>query len=183
MKAAEFYAWVHSPENRHRLFELDRGQVVELPRPGRRHGFVCANIAGILGNFAAGRREGYVCTTNAGVLLEQDPDTVLGPDVSFYEDGQTAADMDRQYAARPPVLAVEVQSQEDRINRTIRRITQMLRAGFTVVWLVDPEARDVSIYRAGQDPVLVQEAQELTGEPALPDFRSRVANFLTLPGA
>ena len=106
-----------------------------------------------------------------------------GPDVTFYEDAQTAADMDRQYAARPPLLAVEVQSPRNRINRTIRRITQMLRAGVAVVWLVDPEGRDVSVYRPGQDPILVVEGQELTGDPVLPDFRCHVADFFALPGA
>ncbi len=183
MTASEFYAWVHRPENRNRFFELDRGEVVEMPPPGKHHGFVCANIARILRNFAIQRRKGYVCTNDAGVIVERDPDTVRGPDVTFYEDTQTIEDMDRQYAARPPVLAVEVLSPDDRVNRTIHRITQMLRAGVIVIWLVDPEGRDVSVYRAGQDPVLIQEGQELSGDPALPDFRCRIADFFALPGA
>ena len=183
MTAAEFFTWVHRPENRNRFFELDRGEVVEMPPPGKYHGFVCGNIAGILRTFAIQRRKGYVCTNDAGLLVEQDPDTVRGPDVTFYEDAQTAADMDRQYAARPPLLAVEVLSPQDRFNRTTRRITQMLRAGVAVVWLVDPEGRDVSVCRLGQDPVLVAEGQELNGDPVLPDFRCRVADFFAVPGA
>jgi Uma2 family endonuclease len=183
MTAAEFFAWVHRPENRNRFFELDRGEVVEMPPPGKHHGFVCANVSRILGNFAVQRRKGYVCTNDAGMIVEKDPDTVRGPDVTFYEDAETTLDMERQYAARPPLLAVEVLSPDDRINRVIRRITQMLRAGVAVVWLVDPEGRDVSVYRAGQDPSLMVEAQELTGEPALPDFRCRIADFFAVPGA
>lgn len=183
MTASEFFAWVHRPENCGRFFELDRGEVVEMPPPGKYHGFVCGNIAGILRNFAIQRKKGYVCTNDAGVLVEQDPDTVRGPDVTFYEDAQSAADMDRQYAAQPPLLAVEVASPNDRFNRTIRRITQMLRGGVAQVWLVDPEGRDVSVYRPGQDPVLLVETQEVTGDPALPDFRCRIADFFALPGA
>ena len=129
MTASEFFDWVHRPENRNRFFELDRGEVVEMPPPGKYHGFVCGNVAWILGDFARQRRKGYVCTNDAGVLVERDPDTVRGPDVTFYEDAQTIDDMDRQYAARPPLLAVEVLSPNDRINRTIRRITQMLHGG------------------------------------------------------
>ena len=138
MTASEFFAWVHRPENRNRFFELDRGEMVEMPPPGKRHGFVCGNVAGILRNFAIQRRKGYVCTNDAGVTVERDPDTVRGPDVTFYEDAQTIEDMDQQYAVRPPLLAVEVLSLDDRINRTIRRITQMLRAGVPVVWLGGP---------------------------------------------
>ena len=154
-----------------------------MPPPGKYHGFVCGNVAWILGNFAVRRRKGYVCTNGSGIVIEQDPDTVLGPDVTYYEDAQTIDDMDRQYSARPPLLAVEVSSPNDRINRTIRRITQMLHAGVAQVWLVDPEGRDVSVYRAGHDPVLLTEGQELTGDPALPDFRCRIADFFALPGA
>ena len=183
MTASEFFAWVHRPENRNRFFELDRGEVVEMPPPGKHHGFVCGNIARILGVFAVQRRKGYVCTNDAGILVEQDPDTVRGPDVTFYEDAQTTDDMDRQYAARPPLLAFEVWSPNDRINRTIPRITQMLHAGVALVWLVDPEGRDVSVYRPGQDPMLLTEGQELTGDPALPDFRCRIADFFALPGS
>lgn len=183
MTAGEFFDWVHRPENRNRFFELDRGEVVEMPPPGKHHGFVCGNIARILGVFAVQRRKGYVCTNDAGVLVEQDPDTVRGPDVTFYEDAQTTSDMDRQYAVRPPLLAVEVSSPNDRINRTMRRITQMLHAGVAQVWLVDPEGRDVSVHRRGQDALHLTEGQELTGDPALPDFRCRIADFFALPGA
>ncbi len=183
MTASEFFAWVHRPENCGRFFELDRGAVVEIPPPGKYHGFVCGNVAGILGSFAARRRKGYVCSNGSGIVIEHHPDTVLGPDVTFYEDAQTTDDMDRQYAARPPLLAVEVWSPNDRINRTIPRITQMLHAGVAQVWLVDPEGRDVSVYRTGQDPMLLTEAQELTGEPSLPDFHCRIADFFALPGA
>jgi Uma2 family endonuclease len=183
MTASEFYDWVHRAENRNRFFELDCGEVVEMPPPGKYHGFVCGNVAGILRNFAIQRRKGYVCTNDAGVLVEHDPDTVRGPDVTFYEDAQNAADMDRQYAERPPLLAIDVLSPNDRINKTNRRITQMLRGGVAVVWLIDPDSRDVSIYRLGQDPILLVETQELTGDPVLADFRCKVSEFFAMPGA
>lgn len=183
MTAAEFYDWAHRPENEGRCFELDRGEVEEMPPPGKHHGFVCGNIAGILRNFAIQRRKGYVCTNDAGMLVEQDPDTVRGPDVTFYEDAQTTIDMERQYAVRPPLLAVEAASPNDRLNRTMRRVTQMLNGGVGQVWLVDPEGRDVTVHRRGQDPLHLTEEQEITGDPVLPDFRCRVAEFFARPGA
>lgn len=78
---------------------------------------------------------------------------------------------------------MEVSSPNDRINRTIQHITQMLHAGVAQMWLVDPEGHDVNGYRAGQDPILLTEGQELTGDPALPDFRCRIAEFFALPSA
>ena len=41
-----------------RAFELERGEVVETPLCGRRHGCVCATVVAILSNFACQRGEG-----------------------------------------------------------------------------------------------------------------------------
>ena len=182
MTADEFYRWVNLPENRELHVELERGAVIEMPPPGKYHGFVCGNIAGILRNYAVKRARGYVCTNDAGLIVERDPDTVRGPDVTFYDDNQTADTMDRQFAERPPVLAVEVMSPNDRLNRTLLRISQMLELGVRMVWVVDPETRDVSVYRRGAAHRLVATDQELTGEDVLTEFRCRVSEFFHLPG-
>jgi Uma2 family endonuclease len=51
-----------------------------------------------------------------------------------------------------------------------------------LVWIVDPEAREVCVYRPGHDPYVVTENEELTGEDVLPGFRCRVSEFFKLPG-
>lgn len=182
MTAEEFFEWVHRPENRGQFFELEEGEVVTIPPPGKYHGFVCGNVARILGNFAIKRHKGYVCTNDSGILVESDPDTVRAPDIAFYEDSQTAADMDRKFAASPPLLVVDVLSPHDRINRVLVRVTQLLHRGAKLVWVVDPESRDVSVYRSGKDPQVVSANGELTGDDILPDFQCRVAEFFDIPG-
>jgi Uma2 family endonuclease len=181
MTAAEFFDWVHLPENRDRCFELERGEIVEMPLAGKYHGFVCANICRILGNFAAHCRQGYVCANDSGIIVERDPDTVRGADVCYYEDSQTADDMERKYSVEPPILAVEVMSPNDRINRTIRRVTQMLNMGVKQVWVVDPQARDVSIYRPGRDPEILTADQELVASEILSGFRCLVSDLFNVP--
>ena len=182
MTAEEFFQWVNLPENRDLHAELEQGEIVEMPPPGKYHGFVCGNVARVLGNYAAQRSRGYVCTNDAGLIVERDPDTVRGPDVTFYDDSQTAANMDRQFAERSPLLAVEVMSPNERLNRTVLRISQMLNLGVRLIWVVDPEARDVSVHRSGKAPRLVQANEELTGEDILPDFRCHVSDFFQRPG-
>jgi Uma2 family endonuclease len=183
MTAEEFFDWVHRPENRDRFFELERGKVVEMPPPGKYHGFVCGRVSGILSIFAAQRRRGYPCANDSGLVVEQDPDTVRGPDLTFYEDDQTAENMDRKYAIEPPRLVVEVLSPSDQTTKVNRRLSQYLKKGVPLVWLVDPEIRSVTVYRHGKDHYVLDEGEELTGEEVLPDFRCRVAEFFALPGA
>lgn len=182
MTAAEFFEWVHRPENADRHFELERGEVIEMPPPGKYHGFVCGNVSRILGNFAASRGKGYVCTNDAGVIVESGPDTVRGPDVTFYEDAQSSDDMDRQYAAVPPLLAVDVMSPTDRINRVNIRIAQLLSRGVQMVWIIDPEARDVSIYMPAREPKLLKDPDILTVEELLPGIRIPISDLFALPG-
>ena len=76
MTAEEFYDFCHRPENRDRLFELDRGEVVEMSRPGVQHGVVCINAGFILTLYARQRRKGYVCGNDTGIIWERGPDTV-----------------------------------------------------------------------------------------------------------
>jgi Uma2 family endonuclease len=182
MTAEEFYEWANRPENRDKNCDLVRGEVVELPLPGRRHGFVCANAACIMGNFAFRRKKGYVCSNDTGVVVERDPDTVRGPDVLFFEDAQSYEEIEQKYGETPPRLAIEVLSPTDTTGKVNRRIREQLRFGTALVWLLDPEARNVTVYRAGKEYYIVEETEDLTGDDVLPDFRCRVAEFFALPG-
>src|SRR5579862_7986819 len=86
MTAEEFYDWSNRPENRDKNCELERGEIVEMSRPGKRHGLTCGNTSRILGNFAVQRKKGYVCSNDTGVVVEREPDTVRGPDIMFFDD-------------------------------------------------------------------------------------------------
>jgi Uma2 family endonuclease len=182
MTADEFFDFVHRPENRDRFFELERGEIVEMPPPKKYHGFVCCNAGMILWAFAARRKKGYPVTNDSGIIVETAPDTVRGPDVSFYEDDQNADTMDRKYSAQPPKLVVDVLSPDDSPNKIAKRVGQFLAMGVGLVWIIDPELRTIAVYQAGKPPKVLGETEELTGEDVLPDFRCRVAEFFALPG-
>jgi Uma2 family endonuclease len=182
MTAEEFFDWVQRPENRDRHFELERGEVVEVSRPGERHGFVCLNVGRVLGNYTFQRRQGYACSNDTGLLLERDPDTVRGPDLVLYTKVSRYDDLKVRYSDEPPALAVEVLSPNDRWGAVTRRITQFLQRGVALVWLVDPEGRTVTVYRNGQLPQVLEGEDELACEEVLPGFRCRTADFFYLPG-
>jgi Uma2 family endonuclease len=182
LTAEEFYEWTHRPENRDKYCELERGEIVEMSRPGKRHGLVCANVARILGNYTVQRKKGYVCSNDTGVLVERDPDTVRGPDVMLFEDASQIEEVDEKYGEKPPVLAVEVLSPNDTTGQLMRRILEQKRFGTRLIWVLDPDARNVIVYQSGKDDKVVEEAEELTGEDVLLELRVRVAELFALPG-
>jgi Uma2 family endonuclease len=183
LTAEEFCAWVHLPDNRDKWFELVRGVVIELPPPMKIHGRVCTNVAFTLESYVRRRRKGYVTTNDAGVILARDPDTVRGPDVALYEDAARFADLARapKYGEVPPRLAVEVLSPNDKAAVVTRKITDYLRSGVALVWLIDPEDRTVIVYRQDRGPDRVEADGELSSDELLPGFRCRVAEFFSMP--
>jgi Uma2 family endonuclease len=182
MTAEEFYDWANDPDNRDKYCELERGEIVEMSRPGKIHGLVCANVVRILGNFTVQRKKGYVCSNDTGVIVERDPDTVRGPDVMLFEDATRFEDVDRKYGEKPPVLAVEVLSPNDTPGQILRRIREQKQFGTPLIWVLDPDARNVVVCQPGKEDKAVEETEELTGEAVLPDLRVRVAELFALPG-
>ncbi len=181
MTADEFYEFCNRPENAGKHFELERGEVVEVSRPGSKHCHVCTNITRILSNFTFAVGEGMVFCNDAGIVWERDPDTVRGPDISYYDRTTEYDQLNPKYLEEPPVLAVEVVSPNDRPNRINRRVQQFLGWGTRAVWLLDPDDRTLAVHRAGQLTVTLDGNDELAGDPEIPGFRCRVADFFAVP--
>ncbi|MEI7683463.1 MAG: Uma2 family endonuclease [Planctomycetota bacterium] len=177
MTADEFFDFAHRPDNEGKFLELERGEVVVMPPAGKYHGFVCLNVGSILREFGKKRKKGYACSNDAGVIVERNPDTVRGPDISFFEDDQQPKTMERQYSTTTPKLVVEILSPHDQPGKLLRRIKQYLSRGIELVWVVDPENRFVSVYRPGREYQIISESEEITGEDVLPDLRCAVAEF------
>jgi Uma2 family endonuclease len=181
MTAEEFHAWASLPENEHRHLELVRGKVEEMPPPGKPHGFVCGNLGGLLWHYTRQQGLFYLCH-ETGFLTTQGPDSVRGPDLSLYDDGQRLETFPTKYEAAPPVLTVEVLSPSNRWTQIQRKVAEYLRCGVRLVWVVDPEVRSVTVFRPGKDHYVVDNGEDLTGDGVLPDFRCRVADFFTVGG-
>lgn len=181
--AEEFFDFVHRPENRDRHFELEDGEIVEMSRPGELHGVVCGNVTGLFWSYCRQRKRGRVCCNDMGLIVKRDPDTVRGPDVSLYLDHKKYEDLDRRYPEAFPALIVEVLSPNDRLGKTIKRLQRFLATGVPLAWMVDPESRNVSFFRPGQAPLVLDEDQEIADVAELPDFRCRVADLFEVHSA
>lgn len=179
--ADEFAEFVELPENHGKFFELVRGEVIELPPPQKPHGFVCGNVAFYLSTFVRQRGDLYLCSNDTGVQVEEDPDTVRGPDISVFA-GQIDLDEDYGYKGDPPLLCVDVVSPSDRVNQIAERVADLLNGGVRLVWVVDPAARDVSIHRPGAVARRLQGAAEITGEDVLPGFACKISDFFASSG-
>jgi Uma2 family endonuclease len=120
---------------------------------------------------------------------------VLGPDAGFrFRDGSRrspdAAWFDRgrwreaKQAAKPgqrfPVFApdfvIEIRSPDDRVRKLREKMEEYIANGVQFAWLIDPQERTVSIYRAGQSPQALD--PEVLSNPAAVAGEGPVAGFV-----
>ena len=83
----------------------------------------------------------------------------------------------------PADLVVDVLSPTDLAVDVAAKVEEYLANGFPFVWIVNPNTRTVTIHRADGSVALLHEADEITGEAALPGFRCKVGAFFAKPAA
>jgi Uma2 family endonuclease len=182
MTAEEFFEWASRPENQDKYCELERGEIVPMPPPGQLHGALCAWIAYLLWSYVLKCGKGHVCSNDTGLIVERNPDTVRGADVMLFAETIPLEDLSPRYPDQLPQLVVEVLSPNDRQGRTNRRISQYLKRGIPLVWLVDPEVRSITVYQPGKEHYVAEGSDVLTGNDVLPNFQFTAGEFFTLPG-
>src|SRR5204863_8712573 len=109
------------------------------------------------------------------------PDTVRGPDIAVYGDAEHFDDIAPKYAETPPLLIVEILSPHDKASLVTMKITDYLRSGVVLVWLINPEAREVTVYTRDNGPQVFGEKDTLTGGDILPGLKIKVADLFRLP--
>jgi Uma2 family endonuclease len=159
--------------------ELVRGEVVIVCRPGFRHGLRQLRIGAILDHFGRTQQHGRA-VVETGIVTERDPDTVRGPDVSYWSAARLPLDQNPEgYPDVAPDLAVEILSPSNRLARIREKMRELFQRGVRMVWVVDPDDRTVVVYRSLDEGRLLHETATLDGEDVLPGFRCPVAEFFS----
>ena len=123
---------------------------------------------------------GEILGGDAAFRLNKNPETLVGVDLAFVS--QEVSSRTPKLASLidgPPVLAVEILSPSDRHEDVVEKLQLYLESGVAVVWIVDPDLRNVTVYRPGQDEVLFAASKELVGDPELPGFCVKVAELFS----
>ncbi len=159
-------------------YELVDGELVEKSM-GTEAGCIAAQVVWQLEDWKRCTRAGHVFTSDASYqCFPETPERVRRPNVSFIRsDRLPGRRIPKGHCRIPPDLAVEVVSPNDGYSEVRIKVEEYLRAGFPVVWLVDPETRTVEMRRADGTVTLLHEGDELTTEEVVPGFRCLVAEL------
>ena len=83
----------------------------------------------------------------------------------------------RKFPRLSPDLAVEVLSLSDRMAETLAKVAMYLEAGTQLVWLVDPSAQTVTVFRPDDTPTKLGSDDVLDGGDVLPGFIVTISEF------
>jgi Uma2 family endonuclease len=156
-------------------YELVAGELRQMTPSGWRHGAIGGNLHALLGAFVLENRLGQMFFAETGFLLARDPDTVRAPDVAFIRRDRLPTILpDEAYWPGAPDLAVEVVSPGDTVGEVDAKVKCWLDAGALMVWVVNPQWRNVTVYRSSTDIVTLTEGDEFDGQDVVPGFRCPV---------
>jgi Uma2 family endonuclease len=95
------------------------------------------------------------------------------PDLSWISqsrwDALTAAEK-TTFPQICPDFVVELRSDSDNLAPLQAKLQEYIENGAALGWLIDPQNRQVEIYRVGQAPEILINPSELLGEQILPGF-------------
>ena len=153
-------------------YEILKGMLRERKTVGGLHGRIGYGVGFSLGLHVIPNSLGRLYTSDTGFIVEDDPLSVLRPDVAFVRAERIYPGLEeRGFMAIVPDLVVEVLSPGDRSIDITKKVERYRRAGVPILWVIDPRTRSVAVYILGHEPLTLHEGDALDGGDVLPGFR------------
>lgn len=151
------------------LCELIDGVLVEKPM-GLMESHLASVLIAALCGFVDLHKLGIV-TGEAG-MMRLSAGMVRIPDVAFLSWSRLPGG---KIPSEPiptvvPDLAIEILSQSNTRKEMERKLADYFGAGVRIVWIVDPQARTVTVHNSPQHFSILNEDRRLDGEDVLPGF-------------
>lgn len=142
-------------------YELVRGALFVTPPPSNEHENIAARLSAILVPYVEAQRLGHVYHPRT-VLRHSGSE--VEPDLLVRREHPNPAGSDTDWNSAPvPVLVVEIASPYTRRRDRKEKKQLYLESGIAEYWIVDGEAREISVIRAGHPDQTL--ADRLTWSP------------------
>ena len=158
--------------------ELIRGELRQKVATKLRHGKVGGRFHTYLGIYSVNVLPGEVIHGETGYHLEDDPDSVVMPDVSFIRLDRMPPDSELDRFARiAPDVALEVLSPSNSRREIEEKLAIYRTAGVALIWVADPIAKTIEAYSPAGFIRIYHAGDDLDGGDVLPGFLVPVAAF------
>ena len=165
---------------KHPRYELVKGVLVELMGASEEHERTVIRTGRYLDIHADNHDLGRVYGSNRGYVTGPDsPATSRMPDISFVSNARLGQpELAGMLYNGAPDLAVEILSDSNTLAEIAQKIAEYLNAGGRAVWVIDIDARTLTVHTADAPPLTLTDADTVDGADYLPGFACAVADLL-----
>jgi len=147
------------------------GDIVILPPEGGGSGYRGSELGGQLRNWARRDRTGVAFGSSAGFTLPNG--AMRSPDAAWVRKDRLRAlsrEQKEKFLPLRPDFVVEVRSPSDRLPRLRNKMAEYMENGARLGWLLDPQSREVYVYRPGAKVRRLRTPRMVKADPELPGF-------------
>jgi len=158
--------------------ELVKGVLIAMTPPPPRHGEICMQTGYLLRKYLEGNPIGRVVCNDSSMLTERNPDSVRGPDVSYYSYDQVRkGPLPAGLLSVSPELVFEVRSPSNRWSELHAKVAEYLNVGVRAVCVLDDDTRSIHVFHADREPQVLTADDEFSLPDILSDFRVSTRRF------
>ena|SRR5579859_2209548 len=121
--------------------EYVRGEIIERSMPTYPHGKTQIRL-GVRFEQLRESQHLFACSETRMRLAA---DLYRIPDVAVF----AGTEPDEQVPSRPPLLAIEIISPDDRYSEVLEKLAEYRQWGVSHIWVVDPDRRTLAVYDEG----------------------------------
>ena len=147
-------------------YEYVKGELVPMSPPSMIHGEISSNVHLSLGLHVRENQLGrlYIAETTFDL-----GDRLVKPDVAFVSTERLPENREKG-SPIPPDLAIEIVSPTDKHYDVTEKALAYLKAGTRLVWVIEPVAKTVMVYRSETDFTVLTREDTVTGEDVVEGF-------------
>jgi Uma2 family endonuclease len=163
--------WALSLTNRDVRLELTaQGKLIVMPPTGWESGKRNANVTADLGIWNRQAQLGVVFDSSTGFILPNG--AVRSPDAAWVRQDRMDALNPKPEGFLPlaPDFAIELRSATDSTRDIREKMKEYMDNGVRLGWFLNPQSKEVEIYRIGQEVEVLKSPLSLSGEDVLSEF-------------
>jgi Uma2 family endonuclease len=156
------------PFEEHKRYELDEGELIEMTRPAYKHNRVLRKLIVEMDLYFRKNPIGEVLVSEN--LYALSPNTRRAPDVAVILGDRHEELKNAKVIPIIPEIAAEVLSPSETPRMIHRKLKQYFFAGVKEVWLIDPDVKEIEIWKGPSLPDPVLAAGDALTSDLLPAF-------------
>jgi len=156
------------PFEEDKRYELDEGELIEMTRPTYKHNRVLRKLLVEMALYFRTNPIGEVLVSEN--LYALSPNTRRAPDVAVILGDRYEELKDAKVIPIIPEIAAEVLSPSETPRMIHRKLKQYFAAGVKEVWLIDPDVKEIEIWKGPSLPDPLLSSSDVLASTLLPGF-------------